>query len=72
MKVRQVAGSSALFVADRVLAFAAGVYKRQASVLDVAGAGCVAVFAASFGGRWAWLACGVYLLVRAGQLEAKS
>ncbi len=72
MKLRKSVGSSVLLVADRVLSFAAGVYKRQATVLDVAGAVCVTVFAASFGARWAWLSAGVYLLIRAGQIEAKS
>lgn len=58
-------------VVDAGLRGAAALHRRKASFMDAAGAVCVGVFAASFDPRWAWLTAGIYLLVRARDVEAK-
>lgn len=63
--------SKAAAVVDVGMRAAAAMHRRRAGLVDAIGAACVAVFAASFDPRWAWLVVGVYLLVRAPEVEGK-
>ncbi len=63
--------SKAAAVVDVGMRAAAAMHRRRAGLVDAIGAACVAVFAASFDQRWAWLVVGVYLLVRAPEVEGK-
>lgn len=51
---------------------AAALWAARAQLIEVAGLVCLVVFAGSFGARWAFLVAGVYLVVRAGVIEARA
>jgi hypothetical protein len=59
-------------VAELAMVPVAFLWSKRAQLIELAGLGCLVVFAGSFGSRWAFLIAGVYLVARAGVIEARS
>jgi hypothetical protein len=59
-------------VAELAMVPLALLWSKRATLIETTGLVCLVVFAGSFGARWAFLVAGLYLVARAGVIEARS